>query len=1298
MVFLGPFLLVELFPAQLDQVVDKSSYLVFHNIAEFFSIMVSLSVFSVGWFTYDQSKDRHALFLGVTFLAVGLLDFMHSMSNSAMPAFLTPNSTNKSTQFWIMARLFDASAFLVSAAIYPASRSRWLSKNSLLASMLIVVGLVFTGVVFFPSFLPATAIPGIGLTPLKRYLEFLVILLLAAAAIAYWQRMTRTKDRSLIYYPMAFIICIFSEGVFASYNTGFDTYNVLGHIYKLAAFYLIYKVVFIEAVQAPYEKLKDEQQIRRLASFPQLNPDPILEVDAAGKVTFANPATQKTLEVLGLAEAEVDVFIPSDLVEILANWNEKEDFTIHREIELQERVFSETIFFTAQFAVARIYAFEITERKRMEETLKKSEQRVSLKLQSILSPEGDIANLDLADIIDAPSLQVLVDIFYELTGMPMGLIDLKGKILVGVGWQDVCTKFHRVNPETCRNCIESDVLLSAGVPQGEYKIYKCKNNMWDVATPVMVGDRHFGNLFIGQFFFEDEPLDYEFFRVQAKKYGFDEKGYIAALEAVPRLNRETLHISMSFFMKLADSLSKVSYSNIKLARSLTERDTLMESLRQREEWLRFFIDYAPAALAMFDRDMCYLYVSRRWQSDYGLGNRELRGLSHYEVFPEIPERWKEVHRRGLAGEVLRAEVDHLERADGSVQWLRWEIRPWNDSAGEVGGIVIFSEDITERKRAEEALRQSDRRYRSLFNTLLEGFCIIEVLFDTNDHPLDFRFLETNPAFEQQTGLRNAKGKLISELLPDNEAYYWLEAYGKVALTGESVRFAKELNTLNRWHDVSAYRVEEQDSRKVAILFNDITEIKRAEEQLRDLSQRLSYHVDNSPLAVIEWGPDMRLTRWSAEAERIFGWKAEEVLGKRQEEFRWIYEEDVSQVDEVSTGLQDGTTPRRFSANRNYRKDGSVVQCEWYNSSLLDESGQLRSILSLVLDVSERKRAEAAMKESEFRLHTLANAMPQLAWIAQPDGYIFWYNQRWYDYTGTTPEQMAGWGWQKAHDPDMLPKVLAEWSASLSTGEPFEMEYPLRGADGYFRQFLTRSYPLKDLAGHVVRWFGTSTDVSELKQAEERLQAALHEKEVMLKEIHHRVKNNLQVISSLVDLQADAIDNPALSGLFQDVRDRVRSMALVHETLYRSDNLAHVEFAEYATSLLDNLWRSHGSSANRIRLKLDLQAVSLTVGKAVPCGLILNELAVNALKHAFTDRDEGEVTVMLHTKPGGHVSLCVCDNGIGLPTGLDWRQSRSLGLRLVQMLTGQLNGTMEVKSNGGTEFRITFEPPQPYKTG
>jgi PAS domain S-box-containing protein len=225
----------------------------------------------------------------------------------------------------------------------------------------------------------------------------------------------------------------------------------------------------------------------------------------------------------------------------------------------------------------------------------------------------------------------------------------------------------------------------------------------------------------------------------------------------------------------------------------------------------------------------------------------------------------------------------------------------------------------------------------------------------------------------------------------------------------------------------------------------------------------------------------------------------------------------------------------------------------------------------------------------------------------------------------------------------------------------------------------------------------ATDISGLKRAEaalresnERLQVAHDEKEVLLKEIHHRVKNNMQVITSLLALQADALPDPAMRDAFKDVVRRVRSMALVHEKLYLSTDLARVEFADYVKSLLKYLWNSYETSASGIRLKLDLQPVSLTVSAAIPCGLILNELVVNSMKHAFYGRDHGQVDVSLRNIENGRVQLCVCDDGVGLPPGFVWSESKTLGLRLVMILAVQMHASVVVSSGKGTEFTINFE--------
>jgi PAS domain S-box-containing protein len=164
-----------------------------------------------------------------------------------------------------------------------------------------------------------------------------------------------------------------------------------------------------------------------------------------------------------------------------------------------------------------------------------------------------------------------------------------------------------------------------------------------------------------------------------------------------------------------------------------------------------------------------------------------------------------------------------------------------------------------------------------------------------------------------------------------------------------------------------------------------------------------------------------------------------------------------------------------------RKDGSIFAAEVVATMMPDGN-----LMAMIRDITERKEMERAVSESEQRFRTMANSIPQLSWIAKPDGFIFWYNNRWFEYTGTTPEQMEGWGWQSVHDSSVLPDVMRNWTAAIGAGAPFEMEFPLRGADGQFRTFLTRVEPLKNTEGRVMQWFGTNTDVEAMKNAKEQI--------------------------------------------------------------------------------------------------------------------------------------------------------------------------------------------------------------------
>ncbi len=250
-----PFLLIELFREQFYSVMDSLYYLAFHNLTEFFSIVVSFSIFGITWYSYEQSQNQHSLFLGTIFLGMGLMDLMHVLGYSGMPAFITANSPLKSTQYWTAARLYMATGFLTSAYIYPGSRCIFLSKTTLFSINLLVPALVFCAVTYFPQQLPVTIIEGVGLTAFKKNCEYLIIFLLCLAIAAYWQRMNKTNESHLIYFLFSFVICIFSEAIFAGYKSVFDTYSVIGHFYKIAAFSLIYKALFASTVKTPYSAL-----------------------------------------------------------------------------------------------------------------------------------------------------------------------------------------------------------------------------------------------------------------------------------------------------------------------------------------------------------------------------------------------------------------------------------------------------------------------------------------------------------------------------------------------------------------------------------------------------------------------------------------------------------------------------------------------------------------------------------------------------------------------------------------------------------------------------------------------------------------------------------------------------------------------------------------------------------------------------------------------------------------------------------------------------------------------------------
>lgn len=347
------------------------------------------------------------------------------------------------------------------------------------------------------------------------------------------------------------------------------------------------------------------------------------------------------------------------------------------------------------------------ERQQAEKLLLESERRVKLKLDTILKPEGDIGPLDFADIIDTQAIQSIMDDFYSLTNIGVGILDLKGQVLVATGWQDICTKFHRVHPEACKHCQESDTVLSNEVEPGAFKIYRCKNNMWDIVTPVFVGANHVGNLFLGQFLFAEELPNYDLFRAQARQYGFAEEEYLAALQRVPRWSKEKVHTVMDFYSKFAVLVSALGYSNIKQARLLTERDKLVHSLLNSNERYQALIKTSMEGFWAVDLEGRIMEVNDAYCAMSGYSREALVSMRISDLeFIESPEQVI-AHIQNIDAQGWdRFESKH-RCSDGSII----DVHASTFFVASQGLIIAFMSNITERNKKDEEHKKMESQLR-----------------------------------------------------------------------------------------------------------------------------------------------------------------------------------------------------------------------------------------------------------------------------------------------------------------------------------------------------------------------------------------------------------------------------------------------------------------------------------------------------------------------------------------------------------------------------------------------------------
>ncbi len=727
-----------------------------------------------------------------------------------------------------------------------------------------------------------------------------------------------------------------------------------------------------------------------------------------------------------------------------------------------------------------------------------------------------------------------------------------------------------------------------------------------------------------------------------------------------------------------------------LAHDLTERRRIEAELRRSEQIHRSFIEHSSDGCILTDEHGRVQEWNPASERLTGLPREAVLGQPSWEVqarlmpavfqspasIASLRTAMQDVLRTGQAPFLGQALERPFQRADGEARFVRQMAFAIPTAAGYWLGST--TSDITERQRAEAALRESETQYRLLFDHLHEGFALHAVITNAEGQVVDFRILDANQAYERHTGRQPAEviGRTMLELYPATEPAM-IARYGAVAVDGEPRTWEYFSEVYQRYLRVHAFSPQPG---YFATTFEDITASKQTEARLRRFW-------DLPLIGMAITSPDRRILEVNHKGAEMLGYTPAELAGAS-----WV---DLSHPDDVAENTRllaqtlAGATDEYQMDKRFFRKDGALLYAHIAARCIRRADGVVDHLALIIEDVTDRQRAEERLRLHSAALESAANAIV----ITDRAGAITWINPAWSRLTGYTLAEVLGQNPRVLKSGRQDQAYYARMWDTILAGQVWESELVNRRKDGTLyteRQTIT---PVRDALGVITHFVGIKDDITERRQAEERLKASLAEKEILVKEIHHRVKNNLQVVISLLSLQADHIQDPHAQNVFQVSQERVRSIALVHEQLYQSPDLARIDFGDYLRTLTLSLQQLF-AAGRPVRVTVDAPPTRLGVDTAIPAGLMVNDLVTNALKYAFPAGRAGQVRVTLTAEPvpegaARRFHLAVSDDGVGLPADLDPGQTRSLGLQLVKILTRQINGELTVTRAGGAAFEIRF---------
>jgi PAS domain S-box-containing protein len=567
--------------------------------------------------------------------------------------------------------------------------------------------------------------------------------------------------------------------------------------------------------------------------------------------------------------------------------------------------------------------------------------------------------------------------------------------------------------------------------------------------------------------------------------------------------------------------------------------------------------------------------------------------------------------------------------------------------------------------------------------------IREMLSDCKDIP--FQLESAERLSTAMTFLDSERVDLIlADLnLPDSEGIETFEklimSFPKIPLIVMSGLQDEELALKAVRNGAQDYLVKGQvDSRLLVRGIRYAIERKISEDKVKESEEKYRQLYNEAPIGYHELDKKGRFIRVNQTEADMLEYSIEELLGKFVFDIIAPYEH--KKAIKLFNKKIAGKKELKGFERKYITKDGKQVDVYIEDRLNYDSKGRITGIRSSVQNITDRKLAERALQKSEKRYRSLFESIPDGIYLSTADG----------KFVDVNPAYVEILGYDNKEDlmkidikndlyvePEDRDKVTAE---ELETGMSVFCQ---RRKDGSIIWVEDRGNYIKDEYGNIAYHEGILRDVTDRILAEEKIRTSLKEKELLLKEIHHRVKNNLQVVSSLLNLQSNTINDEIALSAFKDSINRVSSMALVHEKLYESKNFADIDFKGYLESIMNDVY--HFSQLNgRIQFKMDIDEISLGLDDAVPCGLIVNELVSNSLKYAFPNENKGIIEISFKRIENETFHLIVHDNGVGLPAQFDFENNTSLGLNLVKLLSKQIEGRVKYTRDNGTKFKIAFK--------